>query len=140
MGSMKDLLGDEPYAPRTPSQITRSQDPDTSKQAAAAIVPKIESLQKEVLGRFRERLEMTDVELEQSFGDKCPSCGASTARRYSSCRTRRAELTECLECFPPDGHPVGKLCWCKVPKLGYLRNTGKKKLQAGRNRIVWGLR
>jgi hypothetical protein len=87
----------------------RSTDPETSHQAAEAIVPKISEIQRDILDLLSQESDaergLTDYEIESRFGNYT-----------STYRTRRAELTE----------------------MGLIRAAGTRKIK-GRNRIVWKL-
>lgn len=88
MGKLSDaMVGDDLFVPlkKTPSQLVRRDDPDTSKQAAGFITTKIAPLQLEVLEHLRASgsFGLCDLELEE----RCGSHG-------STFRTRRAELVE----------------------------------------------
>jgi hypothetical protein len=111
MSRMKDLLGDTPYLPREAYQITRREDPATSFDAAARIVPQLKELQRVV---FEVLLEagphgLTDIELDVRCITK------HGKRGYSTYRTRRAELVE----------------------LGYVGDSGRKRFLEGSDRKVW---
>jgi hypothetical protein len=80
MGGMKDTLGDTPF--RLPHQLTRRDDPHTSFEAAAKVVPKLREMHKLVWETLRKHPNgLTDIELEEI----CGSHG-------STYRTRRSEL------------------------------------------------
>lgn len=107
MGGMKSQLGDRPYVPRSAEQLSRASDPHTSFEAGAAVVGKLNEIQRMVLGVLQraEPLGLTDLELEQRIG--------STA--VSTYRTRRAELAS----------------------RGLVVDSGARRIINGRKRIVW---
>lgn len=86
MGGMKDQLGDEPFLPTmSPHQLARKTDPQTSHEAACAIVFKLRPIQEKVLAELKKAgiSGLTDFELEKI----CGSHG-------STFRTRRSELVD----------------------------------------------
>lgn len=64
---------------------SRSEDPETSKQAAAQVKPRFNEIQQQVIAMLeRNPSGLTDLELAEKLGDT----------KRSTFRTRRAELTE----------------------------------------------
>jgi hypothetical protein len=99
----------EPSRPQT-FKMHHANDPDTSRQAAQAIAPHINSIQAEVLRWFQEHRSATDEDLEKGLGDTYPG--------FSTLRKRRGELVD----------------------KGFLRDSGKQKENSrGRNMVVWEL-
>lgn len=82
----------------TPELYTRyrTTDPDTSRDAAGPIIPKLSKIQKQVLSIFKEDAEMamgfTDEELTTICNNKFRSSTKYTGDN-SRFRTRRSELT-----------------------------------------------
>jgi hypothetical protein len=66
-----------------PFTRTRLSDPDTSREAADSVAPKMTALRATVLGHFARRRSLTDLELEGLCAD-----------HGSTYRTRRSELVQ----------------------------------------------
>lgn len=95
-------------------RLSRTTDPDTSKEAAESVVPNLTKLQALVLeyaiscGEFG----FTDPELNEAMGPICEGHNHGT----STWRSRRAELV----------------------RKGKIEDSGKRhKRASGRNHIVW---
>ena len=90
----------------------RTDDPETSHQAAASISPqKMRESHEAVLALFHERGPMTDAALVE--------CYDGPRQSPSGLRTRRRELAD----------------------VGLIVDTGERvKLESGRRAIVWGVR
>ena len=110
MSRMKDLLGDEPFDPKSPHQLTRTTYPRTSFQAAAAMVPRLRPIQKIVLEhlRFAGARGMPDrvrrpFSVSVDAGDLCANRGRvrrSVDVVQTNGRPRQALLLRCFQKAP----------------------------------------
>ncbi len=84
MGKLKELFGDQLFSltPMESWQLVRRKDPETSREAAEKVVPKLRLLQQRVLAVLRQYPDgLTDYQIEMLLGD-----------HGSTYRTRRSEL------------------------------------------------
>jgi hypothetical protein len=88
MGYQKDLFTNAPLQDRSARELARTDDLDTSKEAAKKIVRQIPGIQGLVLDFAMDRpLPWTDLLL-------CATMRAAHGRPESTWRTRRAELVD----------------------------------------------